>query len=74
MAENSLELILSGEMKISSRKAHIPDAIMKTIRNKSMGYIINAKTVILCNPKDDVETVLKSLKMHIEHIKMKSGL
>ena len=66
-----VEKFLHGKISIRSGKAHIPRAVRKELEKDEVGYILDARTVVLCDPNMDVNDLLKSIELLIEHIRLK---
>jgi len=65
------EKFLHGKISIRSGKAHIPKVIRKELEKNEIGYILDARTVVLCDPDMNIDDLLKSLQLLIEHIQLK---
>jgi len=68
-----IEKFLHGKISIRSGKAHIPKAVRKELDKDEIGYILDARTVVLCDPDMDVNDLLRSIELLMEHIKLKMG-
>jgi len=64
--------IIHGRISMKSGKAHIPLAVRKELGTTEPGYILDAKTVLLCNPAISVQDLLRSIELLLEHIKLKT--
>ena len=61
--------IIHGTMSIRSGKAHIPKILKKEFgEGVEIGYILNSRTVLLCNPNLSPEMLLDSLEALKKHI------
>jgi hypothetical protein len=67
------EKLIHGKITFKAGKAHIPVIVRKELAASEAGYIIDAKTVVLCNLNMSPEELIKSLELLIEHLKLKSG-
>jgi hypothetical protein len=68
-----MSTIIHGKITFRKGKAHIPKIVRQELGSDEAGYILDAKTVVLCNPEISADELIKSLELLIEHLKLKSN-